>query len=117
MDTETHILFGIVIGGLLGVIISVYQSDVTVMNIIFSTCFGGIGGIIPDKLEPATSWNHRQLFHSQRIFVVLSLTLSLACIMTILSFSDWIIFSLLGIIAGYLSHLFLDALTPVHLPR
>lgn len=117
MDTETHFLFGIIIGGFLGYMISAFLSDVTIMNLCFSTCFGGIGGIIPDKLEPAMSWNHRQLFHSQKIFLILSIILFLTSIMTILSFSAWISFSVLGVLAGYLSHLCLDALTPVRLPR
>ena len=117
MNTETHLLFGMMIGGFLGLIISVLLPDVTIMNICFSTCFGGIGGIIPDKLEPATSWKHRQFFHSQKTFLLLSFILSLTSIMTILSFSDWISFSLLGTLAGYLSHLFLDVLTPARLPR
>lgn len=74
---------------------------------------GGIVASIPDLLEPATSPNHRGIFHSLlcglAVFYVAfgkpSANLSLPNQ-----------FSLRAVALSYLSHLFLDSLTPKSLP-
>jgi hypothetical protein len=70
-----------------------------------------VASIFPDFLEPATSKFHRSFFHSQFIFISLSL-LNLLSILGVMISSDLAtkILSVLlsAMILGYISHLLLD---------
>nr|WP_319375850.1 hypothetical protein [uncultured Methanoregula sp.] len=72
------------------------------------------GAAIPDLLEPARHWTHRDFFHSRRM----------------LSFSGWLFLATAGIglflplfyyissfLIGYISHLLADSTTKAGLPR
>jgi membrane-bound metal-dependent hydrolase YbcI (DUF457 family) len=75
------------------------------------TCagIGGMVALIPDVLEPATTPNHRQIFHS------VACAASVAYICTGKHTERWQraerVFAV-AIAAGYLSHLGADAMTP-----
>lgn len=104
---------------------------------------GWIGGVLPDVLEPATTPNHRALAHSLVAGGALSFarlaewqamcrTRSDSCTSRALCFSAgsqesqnaqreallWRLIAgvLAGLVAGYASHLVLDAATPKGLP-
>ena len=79
-----------------------------------------IGSIIPDWIEPATSYWHRGLFHSSGTLMAVGLlfgsTALIAVIIAFLStFSAFYIISCFFL--GYLFHLLADSITPMGLPR
>src|SRR2546425_7524563 len=75
---------------------------------------GGIGGLLPDLLEPATNPNHRRFFHSLVTAVSLAGANHYVWQQPAISLSKK---AALGITsAGYLSHLLADARTPKGLP-
>jgi membrane-bound metal-dependent hydrolase YbcI (DUF457 family) len=79
-----------------------------------------IGSIIPDIIEPASSFRHRGLFHSVRaLFVMIILFGSTTLIaLTIAFFSEFSAFYLAScFFLGYMFHLLADAITPMGLPR
>jgi membrane-bound metal-dependent hydrolase YbcI (DUF457 family) len=79
-----------------------------------------IGSIIPDVIEPATSYRHRGLFHSfSALLVIFFLFGSTALIALVISFfSEFSAFYLWScFFLGYLFHLLADAITPMGLPR
>jgi len=75
---------------------------------------GGIGGILPDVIEPATNPGHRGLFHSviAAVIVVSALCAMWQYMEKHKKEPDWGF--VLGI--GYTSHLALDMVTPMGLP-
>jgi len=79
-----------------------------------------IGSLLPDVLEPATSYHHRRLFHSQRAFktsVFLFGSTVLFAVVTAL-FSEFSAFYLAScFFLGYTFHLLADSVTPMGLPR
>lgn len=79
-----------------------------------------IGSIIPDWIEPATSYRHRGLFHSFSTLMAVGLlfgsTALIAVITAFLSaFSAFYLISCFFL--GYLFHLLADSITPMGLPR
>ena len=78
------------------------------------------GSLIPDILEPATSYRHRGLFHSVMAFIAsVFLFGSTALIaVAIAFFSDFSAFYIAScFFLGYMFHLLADAMTPMGLPR
>jgi membrane-bound metal-dependent hydrolase YbcI (DUF457 family) len=79
-----------------------------------------IGSVIPDFIEPATSWRHRSLFHSfQALFAVIILFIATGLLALVIAFfSDFSAFFLLScFFLGYVFHLLADSITPAGLPR
>ncbi|MCK9580842.1 MAG: metal-dependent hydrolase [Methanoregula sp.] len=79
-----------------------------------------IGSIIPDIIEPATSFRHRGLFHSVGVLVAMILLFgSTALIALVIAFfSEFSGFYLVScFFLGYLFHLLADSITPMGLPR
>jgi len=122
----THGLVGMVVGGRLTKLrINTMENNAQTENskdhslILSSGIFGGyIGGILPDILEPATHFRHRKIMHSKIFGSILSVLLIVLFVFqpkkpSIIILSRFFIESL---IAGYLSHLFLDSQTKVGLP-
>lgn len=76
-----------------------------------------IGSRLPDLIEPATSPNHRQFFHSWLVFGATAAAIKALCDWKPLTPKEQHIRRLLiSLLAGYSSHLFLDALTTKSLP-
>jgi len=73
---------------------------------------GGIVGILPDILEPATSPNHRGFFHSFAFIAILLWAFGIFGVKLTLRATAFCAATMLC----YLSHLFLDSLTPRSLP-
>lgn len=90
------------------------KRKVTLLETLCAAAVGAIGGILPDLLEPATSPNHRAVFHS----------VGIACL--VYQGNRWIAehptlpqetkTALHLASLGYGSHLLLDAQTPRGLP-
>jgi membrane-bound metal-dependent hydrolase YbcI (DUF457 family) len=79
-----------------------------------------IGSIIPDIIEPPTSYRHRQLFHSVgALIMMIFLFGSTALIALVISFfSELSAFYLAScFFLGYLFHLLADSITPMGLRR
>ncbi len=72
-----------------------------------------LGSIIPDILEPPTSWMHRGLGHSKRALKLTGKILATATLVG-LFFSTFYIIS--SFFLGYVFHLLADATTEVGLP-
>jgi membrane-bound metal-dependent hydrolase YbcI (DUF457 family) len=73
---------------------------------------GLLGGLAADLIEPATSPNHRRFAHSMAAAAALAIMLyvSLHC------FDDEKASAFACLVFAYLSHLLLDAHTPIGLP-
>jgi len=79
-----------------------------------------IGSLIPDFLEPATSYRHRGLFHSLRAFKASVFLFGSTALFAvgIAFFSEFSVFYLAScFFLGYMFHLIVDAITPMGLPR
>lgn len=75
------------------------------------------GSRLPDLIEPATSPNHRQFFHSWLVFGVTGYMIKSLWNWNPLTAQDRHVRRLLiSLLVGYSSHLFLDALTTKSLP-
>jgi len=74
---------------------------------------GVIGGVLPDLLEPATTPNHREFFHSVVLGIAICGSL-IAVRNSPISAEDKLVLLSLGL--GYLTHLALDGGTPNGLP-
>lgn len=70
--------------------------------------------ILPDVLEPATDYKHRNFFHSKRVLKFL-LKYALGITFIFALFFHWGFYIFFGII-GYVLHLLLDSTTPMGLP-
>lgn len=83
-------------------------------ELVAATAVGGIAGITPDILEPATNPNHRKFFHSVTTLALIGFGTHRALENPELTSGERI--SLLVPAAGYVSHLLLDGTTPRSLP-
>lgn len=78
-----------------------------------------VGSIIPDILEPATTWKHRARWHSKR---TLQLFFKISAVTAVLGFLSafiqpfYIFYILAGFPMGYWLHLRADSTTKVGLP-
>ena len=77
------------------------------------------GSLVPDILEPATSYRHRRLFHSVRALFVVSILFAASALVAlgIAFFSDFSAFYIVScFFLGYMFHLLADSVTPMGLP-
>lgn len=72
------------------------------------------GSILPDLIEPAKHYTHRNYFHSKRFLKILYYSLIPLLIIGI--FFNLILYAFFLVI-GYISHLWLDSTTKMGLPR
>ena len=113
MNQDEHKIMGFFIGTIVGVLASTFSEH---FNFILYLLFIGLtvlGSISPDLIEPPHDMNHRKFFHSvlllgSLVFLLILLNLRYQSIFTYLSS---------GFIIGYLSHLLLDAMSKMGLPR
>jgi len=73
-----------------------------------------IGSLIPDKLEPAYHWNHRDKFHSKKTLRISCLIFSITAIIGLFSPLS---FYISCFFLGYFFHLIADSQTKVGLPE
>ncbi len=84
-----------------------------IINSTTGTIFGAIGGILPDKIEPAKNPHHRKFFHSKSTLAFISYK---TYQYNNKEFPHIIKNSINSFTAGYASHLILDSMTPKGLP-
>jgi len=73
-----------------------------------------IGSVLPDIIEPAKHYTHRNYFHSKRFLKILYYSLIPTLLIGI--FFNWILYFFFLAI-GYISHLWLDSTTKMGLPN
>lgn len=73
MNRGTHSLLGILVSlGVYGLYKYLKKEKPTLGGILSSIFMGGLGGLLPDLLEPATNPNHRSFFHSILMLIILT---------------------------------------------
>ena len=115
MNAKGHLVTGATVGALSIVLLNKGNGlETKFEDVAIGLFFGGLAGLVPDLLEPATNPHHRGMCHS---IVIAGLVI----------WATWKLHSnpnlsidqkkFLSIIAGgYLSHLAVDGLTPMGLP-
>jgi len=73
-----------------------------------------VGSILPDLIEPPTSYKHRSTFHSWKILKIAAL---IAFITFAFSFALPISQLAFFFCAGYITHLLMDSTTKMGLPK
>jgi membrane-bound metal-dependent hydrolase YbcI (DUF457 family) len=112
---DTHLIAGAVVGCMVYVGIRALQGkEVNPLSLLLSGAGGAIGGELPDILEPATSPNHRAVFHS--VLTGAITTYSSTKIYNSNEIEDDVQAVLIACVGGYLTHLMLDAGTSKSLP-
>lgn len=110
-NKETHIIIAIIPL----VIIAYFYGYQLLVDYWIHVAFFIFGSILPDIIEPAFDYDHRDFFHSVGFakFLVVALVISIILGLSI----DERILYIVSISCGYLLHLFLDSLTPMGLPK
>jgi membrane-bound metal-dependent hydrolase YbcI (DUF457 family) len=78
---------------------------------IFLTVFGSV---IPDRLEPANHWTHRNKFHSK---ITLGITEKIFGATAVIGLFTPILYYISCFFLGYVFHLLADSMTPAGLPE
>ena len=90
------------------------QSKPSLGGIIASSILGGVGGTLPDIIEPPTNPNHRRFFHSASLGTLLTYLLKNIADSKTISQDGKLISAILGL--SYLSHLAEDSGTNKGIP-
>ena len=106
-------------GGVTGAVVLVHhrrseKKRVELSEFLIAVLVGILFGLLADKLEPASSPNHRAFFHSLLFFGFAAWQLYRLCCAEETSSDQQLALKLIG--AAYASHLLLDAVTPKGLP-
>lgn len=110
MRNKEHIGLTILIGLVIATILYVIDFEDYIFYMfpmLFTT-------ILPDILEPPTSYTHRQFFHSKRVLTFLS-KYCLVIFFILGLFFNFFLYLFFGV-GGYLLHLLGDWTTPMGLP-
>lgn len=90
------------------------KEEVALEGIVGSLILGGVGGILPDLIEPATHPNHRSFFHSITLLALLGYSNVKTWQSENMNDDHKLLISILT--AGYGSHLLVDGLSKKGLP-
>ena len=115
MEKSEHAIIGALASlGLYGLYKYVKQEKPTVLGAIGSLLLGGIAGVLPDIVEPATNPNHRSLFHSITLLAMLTYGNKKVWESQNLTEDQKVAISMIS--AAYGSHLVSDSSTPKSIP-
>lgn len=96
-------------GALAGAAVALFHPELAHLppdrRMLVGAGLGGLGGVLPDLLEPAETPSHRGTAHSLASLGFMSRTAFQGCHP-----------ALAILLSGFISHLFLDASTPAGLP-
>ena len=115
---QCHLMAGAITGGAIDIIRKAEQNkaleqrDITIC--CAEVCFGSIGGVLPDRLEPAIHPRHRKFFHS--ILFLGLIAIGLVLLWQNDKIAEWIKWSLTALAAALIIHLVIDGFTPAGLP-
>jgi membrane-bound metal-dependent hydrolase YbcI (DUF457 family) len=112
MNRQIHAISGV----FAACIVSVLLIPIERLDFYFFWLYLGLaylGAILPDIIEPPTSYLHRAFFHSWGFLVLMLLVLALGFVIGY----DYGYFFLFFFALGYVIHLLEDATTPMGLPR
>lgn len=113
---STHQAVGAV-AGIVGYLFDDNPEPGALVRLAFAVATSIMAAKIPDKLEPATSPHHRQFFHS--VFVLCGVMVAIKMVLKWKTKEPWkklLRLMLLAVGVSYLSHLLLDAGTPMRIP-
>jgi len=114
-DSQKHFLLGAGMGGAAYLLICwLMGRPATWLGFLGCSGLGGALALLPDALEPATTPNHRQFFHSLSLLSGLAYADYRVLKSPALTDDGKILF--LTASTGYASHLLMDAVTPKSLP-
>lgn len=117
MNKQEHLAIGIIAFFLYYFIISFIKSSNNFIAYAFIAII--LGSIIPDVLEPPTSWMHRASGHSKRALKLTAKIFAVTAIIGLFAFFFYL-FSIFYVISnfflGYALHLLADSTTKVGLP-
>jgi len=114
-NSKTHFLVGAVIGaGLYCLIKKSQDQPIELSGVLGMGLVGGVAGLLPDIIEPATSPNHREFAHSIAALLVIGSGINKLHENQGIEAGQKEL--LLTLALGYGSHLLLDAGTPASLP-
>ena len=114
-NTKTHFLVGAAIGAVAYCIIKKSQDQPIELPGLFGMgLVGGVAGLLPDIIEPATSPNHRELAHSFAALIAVGAGINNLNERQDMDSAQKGLWNILAL--GYISHLFLEAGTPAGLP-
>jgi len=110
MNKEQHFTVAIVL------LIAIYfgLNWLNLLNYFFYAGVLIIGSVLPDIIEPAKHYTHRNYFHSKRFLKILYYSLIPTLLIGI--FFNWILY-IFFLVVGYISHLWLDSTTKMGLPN
>jgi membrane-bound metal-dependent hydrolase YbcI (DUF457 family) len=111
---EHGILGALVSVGLYGAYKYLKRESLTVQGVLGSLVLGGLAGVLPDLLEPATNPNHRSCFHSLVLLSMLAYGNKKVWDSQNLTEDQKLVFSLFS--AAFGSHLTCDSSTPKSIP-
>ena len=115
MDRTDHAIIGALASlGLYGLYKYLKKEKPSIPGVVGSLLVGGLTGILPDVLEPATSPSHRSLFHSIALLLMITYGNLKAWESQNLTEDQKLMISMLS--AGYGSHLLSDSGTPKGIP-
>ena len=115
LKRSEHAIIGALVSvGLYGLYKHLKQEKPTVLGAIGSLLLGGIAGVLPDIVEPATNPNHRSLFHSITLLAMVAYGNKKVWESQNLTEDQKLIVSMLS--AAYGSHLVSDSGTPKSIP-
>ena len=122
MNNREHVFIGIVIFFVYNffnnTIINSFLYPLVGLSIsttwLYGVILAVIGSGIPDILEPAYHWNHRDKFHSKK---TLKISGGIFSITAIIGLFSPLSFYISCIFLGYFFHLLADSLTKVGLPE
>ncbi len=119
MNKQQHVIIGIIVFAAFTWIFY-YLVPVSVAIIFYGLIGTIVGSIIPDILEPSTSWMHRGIGHSKRALKFTGKLFAIIALLGLLSFFNsifFIFYIIASFFLGYVVHLLADATTAVGLPE
>ena len=115
MDKIEHGILGALVAvGLYGAYKYSKRENLTIQGVLGSLVLGGLAGVLPDLLEPATNPNHRSFFHSLALLSMLAYGNKKVWDSQNLTEDQKLVFSLFSV--GFGSHLACDSSTPKSIP-
>ena len=114
-NATEHALTGAIVGGSLYALMQWgYGRKINRDELISSAIAGGIGDLLTDKLEPATSPHHRSVFHSASAFGLCVYGYGMINNHSGITRGEKIL--LQGLLTGYATHIMQDSRTPFGVP-